>query len=145
MKRACAVLLVAALVTTTSNCAVRGPSLARVPGVDAEAPAPQADSAPEVWRQYAQKLPPGTVLRVRTATGDRLTATLLVVSDESITVSPKTRVPEPTREIRFDAIRQLDVVTGQGASLARAVAIGAGVGAGVFFGLLLLALAAWGD
>jgi hypothetical protein len=85
----------------------------------------------------------GSIVRVRTASGDRFTATLLVVGDEGITVSPRTRVPEPTREIRFDAIRQLDVTTQQGASLARAIAIGAGVGAGVFFGLLLFAIAAW--
>ena len=142
MKRACAVLL---LVAMTANCAARGPSLARLSGSAVEAPEPQANAAPAVWRQYAQTLPVGSILRVRTASGERLTGTLLVVGAEGITVSPRTRVPEPTREIRFDAIQQMDIVTGQGASLVRAIAIGAGVGAGVFFGLLLMAVAAWGD
>ena len=142
MKRACAVLL---LVAITANCASRGPSTARTSSSVAEAPAPQANAVPGVWRQYAEKLAVGSILRVRTTSGERLTGTLLVVGAESITVSPRTRVPEPTREIRFDTIQQMDIVTGQGASLVRAIAIGAGVGAGVFFGLLLMAVAAWGD
>ena len=143
MKRTYAVLL---LVAMTINCATRGPSVARSSAlVAAEAQASQVDAAPDVWRQYAQKLPVGSVLRIRTASGERFTATLLVVGDESITVSPRTRVPEPTREIRFDAIRRLDVTTQQGTNLARAIAIGAAVGAGVFFGLLTIAVATWDD
>jgi hypothetical protein len=143
MKRACSVILLVAL---TANCAARGPSLTRTTAIVASPVAPQAGAVPDVWRQYAQQLRVGSTVRVRTASGERLTATLLVTGNESISVSPKTRVPEPIREIRFDTIQQLEVVTTkQGSSVARAVAVGAGVGAGVFFGLLLFALAAWGD
>jgi hypothetical protein len=140
MKRACAVLLLAAM---TANCAARGPALARTSGIAVEPAAPQIGAVPDVWRQYAQQLRVGSVVRVRTASGERLTATLLAAGADSIAVSLKTRVPEPVREIRFETIQQLEVVGKQGSSAARAVAIGAGVGAGVFFGLLLFALAAW--
>ena len=142
MKRACTVLL---LIAMTANCAARGPALAGPSGSGVATSGPQDGMAPDVWRQYAQKLPAGSTLRVRTTSGDRVTGTLLVVSDESLTVSPRTRVPEPTREIRFDDVRQMDVVTSHGADLAKAAAVGAGVGAGVFFGLLLALAATWDD
>ncbi len=142
MKQVCAVAL---LVAMTANCATRGASLARASAIVPATPPPQADAAPDLWRQYARQLRVGSIVRVRTAAGERLTATLLAAGSESMSVSPKTRVPEPIREIRFDTIQQIDVVTKQGSSVARAVAVGAGVGAGVFFGLLLFALAALGD
>jgi len=142
MKRAFAVLL---LIGMTANCAARGPALAGPTGSGAATSGPQGGTAPDVWRQYAQQLPAGSVVRIRTASGERLTGTLLAVGNESVTVSPRTRVPEPTREIRFDTIVQMDLTTQQGASLAKAAAVGAGVGAGVFFGLLLALAAAWDD
>ena len=74
-----------------------------------------------------------------------MTGTLLVAGDESFTMSPRTRIPEPVREIRFEAITQLDIVTDQGANLAKAAAVGAGIGAGVFFGLLMALAAAVND
>ncbi len=142
MKRACAVLL---LIAMTANCAARGPALAGAAGSSVAAAGPQGSATPQVWRQYAQQLPAGSVVRIRTASGERLTGTLLAVGNESVIVSPRTRVPEASREIRFDAIMRMDLTTEQGASLAKAAAVGAGVGAGVFFGLLLALAAAWDD
>ena len=140
MKRAIAVLVLAAM---SANCAARGPAAARTSIVEVSMPAPQPNAAPELWRKYAQQLAVGTNVRVSTGSEGRFTGTLLAVGDEAITVSPRTRVPEPPREIRFDAIRKLEVSKRSGANIAQAVAIGAGVGAGVFFGLLIMAFAAW--
>ncbi len=142
MKRAIAVLLLAAM---SANCAARGPAASRTSIAEVAAPAPQPNSAPELWRKYAQQLPVGTNVRVSTGSTGRFTGTLLAVGDEAITVSARTRVPEPPREIRFDAIRQLEIAKRNGTNVAQAVAVGAGVGAGVFFGLMLMAFAVWGD
>ena len=142
MKRAVTLLLLAAM---SANCAARGPAAARTSIVDVAVPAPQPNSAPELWRKYAQQLPVGTNVRVSAGSTGRFTGTLLAVGDEAITVSPRTRVPEPPREIRFDAIRQLEITKRNGTNVAQAVLVGAGVGAGVFFGLMMMAFAVWGD
>jgi len=142
MKRAIALLLLAAM---SANCAARGPAASRTSIVDTVVPAPQPNSAPELWRKYAQQLPVGTNVRVSTGSTGRFTGTLLAVGDEAITVSPRTRVPEPPREIRFDAIRQLEITKRNGTNVAQAVLVGAGVGAGVFFGLMVVAFALLDD
>ena len=61
MKRACTVLL---LIAMTANCAARGPALAGPSGSGVATSGPQDGMAPDVWRQYAQKLPAGSTLRV---------------------------------------------------------------------------------
>lgn len=97
----------------------------------------------EYWFSYAGKLPIGSTVRVRTSDGRRLTAVLAVVDENGITLEPKTRVPEPPRRIPFDRLTQLELKQ-NGSSVAKSVAIGAAVGAGTFFGVLLLLMAsAW--
>jgi hypothetical protein len=103
----------------------------------------QALSQADVWRQFAERLPAGAPLRVRTSAGERFTGSLLAVDGDSIAVNPRTRVPEPIRRVPFDQIASLETVSSQGANLAKAAAVGAGVGAGVFLGLLMLALSGW--
>jgi hypothetical protein len=107
--------------------------------------AAQAVDEPAVWRGFAEKLEPGTTLKVRLASGQRFTATLLQVSSDAMTLQMKTRVPVPPQDVRFADVRSLEVDRGKGASLAKAVAIGAGVGAGAFFALMALAFAVLDD
>ena len=102
----------------------------------------QTVSTAEYWQKYTAKLPIGATIRIRTTDGRRLTAVLAVVDDSSITVEPKTRVPEAPRVIPFDRLQQLELKDGGGGSgIGRAVAIGAGIGAATFLGLLLMAFA----
>jgi hypothetical protein len=79
-------------------------------------------------------------VRIGTADGERLTVLLMIVDDSGITVKPRTRIPEPARRVPFDRLVKLEIA-GEGASVARAAAIGGGVGAGVFLGLLMLLFA----
>jgi hypothetical protein len=133
-----AVVLTAVLIA--AGCAAR-PRYSAVPaGPDARAPATRASA--ELWRQFAAKLPAGTTLSLRTRGGERLTAILIGVDETGIVVSPKTRVPEPVRHIGFDEVAGIDLLR-NGGSLVKAAAIGAGVGAGVFLGLLFLLLQAY--
>jgi len=101
----------------------------------------QAVSTAEYWQKYTAKLPIGSTIRIRMTDGKRLTAVLAVVDDSSITVEPKTRVPEAPRVIPFDRLQQLELKDAGGSGIGRAVAIGAGIGAATFLGLLLMAFA----
>ncbi len=96
----------------------------------------------EYWFTYAEKLPIGSTVRVRTSDGERRTAVLAVVDREGITLEPKTRVPEPPVRVSFDRLEQLELKQ-NGSSMAKAVAIGAAVGAGTFLGILALLAASW--
>jgi hypothetical protein len=144
MKRTCALVVIAAMIS--SSCAARGPA----PRVDRTLATPARSLAagptengatatedPEVWRRYAARLPIGATVRVKTTGGERFTAVLLTADDAGITVKPKTRIPEPARQVSFDRLAQLELAY-QGANLAKAAAVGGAVGAGVFLGLLMI-------
>jgi len=105
----------------------------------------QGVNEPEIWRGFAEKLTPGTTLKVRLATGERFKATLLQVSAESMTVQAKTRVPVAPQLVRFADVRSLEVDEARNTSLVKAVAVGAATAAGAFFALLAIAFAASGD
>jgi hypothetical protein len=96
----------------------------------------------EYWFTYAEKLPIGSTVRVRTSDGKRHVAVLAVVDREGITLEPKTRIPEPPVRVSFDRLEQLELKQ-NGSSVAKAVAIGAAVGAGTFLGIVALLAASW--
>jgi hypothetical protein len=93
--------------------------------------------SPVVWRNVSEKLPIGSVLKIRTTSGERLTAILFVVDDTGIIVKPKTRIPEPARRVPYVLIDNLQLDNSK-SSFGKAAAIGAGVGAGVFGFVILL-------
>jgi hypothetical protein len=151
MKRTCALVVMAAMIC--SNCAARGPAhrvdgppvndAARHAASFAAEPAGNGAAARQdsnVWRQYSARLPIGSTVRVRTTDGEHLTAVLLTVDEAGITVKPRTRIPEPARQVPFDRLAQLELA-GEGANIAKAAAVGGAVGAGVFLGLLMLLFA----
>lgn len=100
-------------------------------------------AGPEIWRSFATRIEPGKTLKVRLTSGQRFKATLLQVSDGGLTVQPKTRAPVPPQIVPFADVASLEIDTGKGANVGKAIAIGAGVAAGAFFGLMALMFAAW--
>jgi hypothetical protein len=98
----------------------------------------------EYWLAYAGKLPIGSTVRVRTTDGKRLTAILAIVDSTGITLESKTRVPEPPRHIPFDQLSRLELKKKE-SSVAQRVAIGVATGAGTFFAIFLIMLAAYED
>lgn len=100
------------------------------------------ERTPAYWYSYAEKLPIGATVRVRTTDGTRRTAVLAVVERDGITVELKSRIPEPARRISYDQIQQLELKT-NGSSIAKAAAVGSAIGAGTFLGLLALLAANW--
>jgi hypothetical protein len=101
------------------------------------------ERTPEYWFSYAEKLPIGSTVRVRTTDGARRTAVLALVDRDGITIELKSRIPEPARRIRYEQIEQLELKTANGASMAKAAGVGAAIGAGTFVGLLMLLAANW--
>lgn len=92
----------------------------------------------DMWRAYADRIPIGSTLTIRTTGGERLTAVLFVVDDTAMTVKPRTRIPEPARRVAFDQIEELTVRRDR-VSILKYAGIGAGVGAGLFLWLLTAA------
>ena len=90
--------------------------------------------APVAWRSVAEKLPIGSVLKIRTTAGERLTAILFVVDDTGITVKPRTRLPVPARHLPYDRIDDL-APTNDKVSYKAAAGIGAGIGGGLLLWL----------
>ena len=124
MRRSCAIAIIAALMLTTSAAAGERASDRQETG--------------ELWRAFVQKVPIGSVVKIRTRDGERLTAIVFVVDEAGMTVKPKTRYPEPARRIAFDRLDNVEVQR-PGVSYGKAAAIGAGVGASVSLLLLLSA------
>ncbi|MSO56204.1 MAG: hypothetical protein EXQ55_04680 [Acidobacteria bacterium] len=108
----------------------------------AQTPADGSARSHDYWMKYTERLPIGSTVRVRTTDGRRLTAVLAIVDDTGVTLELKTRLPEPPRHIPFDELQQLELKQ-NGSSVAKTVAIGVGVGASTFFGILLIMFAAW--
>jgi hypothetical protein len=100
------------------------------------------DRTPEYWYAYASRLPIGAIVRVRTTDGKRLTAVLALVEQDGITLESRTRIPEPARRIEYGQIQQLELRQ-NGTSLAKAAAVGAGIGAGLFLVLLGILASSW--
>jgi uncharacterized lipoprotein YajG len=100
------------------------------------------ERSPGYWYSYAEKLPIGATVRVRTADGKRHTAVLALVDRDGITVELKSRIPEPARRISYDQIQQLELKT-NGSNIAKAAAVGSAIGAGTFLALLALLAASW--
>ncbi len=110
--------------------------------------APMAASAQgqgDTWRTFAEKLEVGTALTVHLRNGQRFRATLIAAQDEALLLQPKTRVPVPAQVVPFADVASIEIDTGKGANVGKAIAIGASVAAGAFFGLMALAFAVWGD
>jgi uncharacterized lipoprotein YajG len=128
MKRFVSIVVVIALLAPGVALAEQGTVIERTPGY---------------WYSYAEKLPIGSTVRLRTTDGKRQDAVLAVVDRDGITVELKSRVPEPARRILYAEIQQLELKTGNGASMAKAAAVGAAIGAGTFVGLLALLAANW--
>lgn len=101
----------------------------------------RAAAAQSVTRHYAEQLPLGQRVRVTVKTGDSFTATFMGVEGDGIRVQRRTRLPEPPYTVPFDDLAALSLDQG-GIGVGKAIAIGAGIGAVTFLGILgLLAVA----
>jgi hypothetical protein len=103
-----------------------------------------AQTPPDVWRSFAERVDVGTELNVRLSNGQRFRATLIGVQPDAVLLQPKTRVPVPVQAIPYDGILRLER-TRHGIGGGKAVAIGVATGVGAFFATLGVLLAVAGD
>ena len=99
---------------------------------------------PDVWRQYAERLPSGSYVRVRLTSGATVKGHVIQVSPDVLRVEPKTRIPVPVRDLRYDDIAWISTLK-EGKSPGTKVVIGVGAVAATILGLFLLAVAAIDD
>jgi hypothetical protein len=108
------------------------------------APSATAQTTPEIWRDFAERLTAGTELNIGLSDGRRFRATLLGVRHDAVLLQPKTRVAVPIQAVPFEAIVRMEPRKA-GIGAGKAVAIGVATGVGAFFGILALMFAAAGD
>lgn len=138
MHRAMATLVCAGL--AFPGCAARGGG-----GVVLAPAHVQTGADPHVLAEYAQRLPPGTQVRVGRRTGRVLRGTLVKATDSSIVIQPRTRVPEPPVDIPLAAVVSIVPETPGRTNVGKVVAIAAAAGAGATLGVLLLLAAILSD
>ena len=103
-----------------------------------------AQTTADVWRSFAERVDVGTELNVRLDDGRRMRATLVGVRADAVLLQPKTRIPVSIQAVPYDAIVRMEPRKA-GHSTGKAVAIGVATGAGAFFGIMLLIVAAVAD
>lgn len=130
--RAVAVLVTASLL---AGCASAG-------GV--RAPAPFGPEDRRAIAEFVQRLPVGSQVRVERSTGRTTRGTLMSATADAIVVQPATRLPEAPVTIPTSEILRVTLDAGSG-GLGRSIAIGAAIGAGATFGVLLLLAAIFAD
>lgn len=126
MRATIAVIVALALVPHALDAAVQ-PALS-----------PQAESA--AFQQLAASVPLGSRVKVRTTTGRRLTAILIVVEDEHIVLKRDARVPEPAVRIGYGEIAAFQRHE-PGVSAGKAIGVGLAAGVGAVLTLFAIAFA----
>jgi hypothetical protein len=94
----------------------------------------------EVWRAFAEKLQPGSFVRVRLRDGSQVKGHFLLSSGDNFQLRPKTRIPVPIRNFQFTDIESIDIQR-EGWSPGMKVLTGIGVGLGVVGAAFLIIIA----
>jgi hypothetical protein len=135
MKRIISCLIATVLTVSSTSILAQSP-------VSATDSSGRIATSNQYWMTYAERLPIGSTVRVRTTDGKRLTAVLAIVDRSGITLAPKTRIPEAPRHIPYEKLDQLELKE-QNRSLGKSIAIGSAVGVGAFFGIVAILAAAY--
>jgi hypothetical protein len=106
------------------------------------APAAHAQDQ-DLWRSFAEKLPPGAFVVVHLSNGSTVKGHLVQVTPATITVLPKTRLPVPARALAFADVESIDT-TKEGMSPGAKVLAGVGAASAAVVLLVVVALAAGG-
>jgi len=83
---------------------------------------------PTLIAAYVAQLPVGSRVRVGMTGGDRISGTLMKRDDREIVIQPRTRIPEPPRQIALDRVVSVELETANG-NVGKA--LGAGFAGGV--------------
>ena len=133
-KRLMAGLLCVALATT--GCASSGVRTTQV------AQAPVFDQ--RVMKDYVEKLPAGSRVRVEQIDGKSFRGTLMSTTPTAVVIQKNTRVPEAPMEVPIARVARITLDTPTG-STGRSIGIGIAAGIGATLGFLAILAAAISD
>lgn len=105
------------------------------------ASAQQPVNEAEAWQALASRLEAGASVEVRLKDGNRVRGTVVASDGETLQVKPHTRRPEPIRAISFGDVESIERWK-EGLMPGTKTLIGVGIGAGVWFLAVVMALAA---
>src|SRR3954463_14807155 len=95
------------------------------------APAPAAPIVDQqTMRDYVQRLPAGSAVRVEEIAGRSFRATLMPATDTAVVVQKNTRIPEPPIEVPLDRVARITLDGGSHGSPGRAIGLGVPAGRG---------------
>ena len=114
--------------------------LAAGPPASAQQPVSEAES----WQTLASRLEAGASVEVRLKDGGRVRGTVVASDAQTLQVKPHTRVPAPIRAISFDDVDSIERWK-EGMMPGTKTLLGVGIGAGVWFLAVVMALAAGSD
>jgi hypothetical protein len=144
MTRAVSSLLLITILALPGCAASKAPRLAATPADNLPERTGSVPPPEDVWRRFASALPAGSLVRVELLDGTRLRGTLMAVEPDGMIIKPRTRLPEPLRQVPFSQTTSIEPErNGMGAG--KAVAIGVASGAASFLALMLVAFAAAAD
>ncbi len=90
-----------------------------------------AENEPAMWKAMVEKLESGAFVAVRLKDGSRKLGTIIRAGDEAFAFKARTRIPVPAYDIAYGDIATIERQSPP-LSPGKKVAIGVGIGAGVF-------------
>ena len=107
-----------------------------VPGMHAQS----RFEPPDVWRQFAERLPGGSYISLTLKSGSTVRGHVIQVTPDVLRVRPKKRIEVPVQDFKYDDIASMTRLK-EGMSPGSKVLIGVAVGAGAIFASMLVLLA----
>jgi len=101
----------------------------------------QPVNEPESWQTLVSRLEAGASVEVRLKDGRRIRGTVVTSDAEALQVKPHTRLPEPIRAIPFGDVDSIERWK-EGMMPGTKTLVGIGIGAGIWFLAVVMALAA---
>jgi hypothetical protein len=95
---------------------------------------------PDVWRQFAERLPAGSYLSVTLKSGPTVKGHVIQVTPDLLRLRPKKRIEVPVQDFRYDEIASMTRLK-EGMTPGSKVLIGVAVGAGAIFAAVLVLVA----
>ena len=110
--------------------------LIAVPGMHAQS----RFEPPDVWRQFAERLPAGSYISLTLKSGPTVRGHVIQVTRDVLRVRPKKRIEVPVEDFRYDEIASMTRLK-EGMTPGSKVLIGVAVGAGAIFAAVLVLVA----
>jgi hypothetical protein len=110
--------------------------LIAVPGMHAQS----RYEPPDVWHQFAERLPAGSYISLTLKSGPTVRGHVIQVTSDLLRVRPKKRIEVPVQDFRYDEIASITRLK-DGMSPGSKVLIGVAIGAGAIFAAVLVLVA----